>query len=129
MTLAPSGRRLLGVLGLALLALILREQRLGLFAPVTAHRVDGAWIQQNIVSYPAEVVGAAWDQDVDKDEVAAIISRLVNDGKLTNQVATTATRSYLSLQLQANRESFDGYERTLIDGLFSTAGRRPVRTK
>ena len=109
---------ILGVLALAVLALFVREQRLGRFAPVTADRVDGEWIQQNILSYPAEVVGAAWDQDVDKDEVTAIISRLVNEGKLTSQVATSPSRSYLSLQLQASRESFDGYERTLIDGLF-----------
>lgn len=109
---------ILGVLALAVLGLFVREQRLGRFAPVTADRVDAAWIEQNILTYPAEVVGAAWDQDVDKDEVAAVISRLVSEGKLTSQVATTASRSDLSLQLQAPRESFADYERTLIDGLF-----------
>ena len=123
---------ILGLLVLSVLGLLVREQRLGRFEPVTVDRVDADWIRQNILAYPAELVGAAWDQDVGKDEVTAIISRLASEGKLTSHVMSSATGTKLSLHLQTNRDAFEGYERTLIDGLFfdgrTTTSTDEVRT-
>ena len=109
---------ILGVLGLSIAGLLWREQRLGRFVPVRADRVDADWLRRNILVHPAEVVGAAWDQDVDKDEVVSIISRMVSEGKLTSQVRPGESSKNLALQLQVDRESLQGYERTLVDGLF-----------
>ena len=107
---------ILGGLVVAVLALVVREVRLGRFEPVSDPNVNAGWIQQHILGHRAELVGAAWDGDVGKDEVSAIIARLVSEGKLSSDV--TAPGSNLSLQLRVNRDSLDDYERTLIDGLF-----------
>jgi Predicted membrane protein (DUF2207) N-terminal domain len=109
---------ILGFLLLSIAWLLLREQRLGRFAAVQVD-VDADWIRQHIVARKAEVVGAAWDQDVDKDDVFALIARLVAEGKLASDVTSgSSRRGSLRLSLRVDRSQFDGYERALVDGLF-----------
>src|SRR5215203_5978703 len=87
--------------------------RAELFAPL--HRqVDEAWIRDHIVTHPAEVVAAAWDNHIESAEVVALIARLVAEGKLTSG----GKGKSMSLHLAADRETLDGYERALVDGLF-----------
>jgi hypothetical protein len=65
--------------------------------------------------HPPEVVGAAWDQSVDTDEVGALIARLVAERKVTGTVRKDGS---LGLALQVKRAELEGYERALIDALF-----------
>ncbi len=90
-----------------------RERWYGRFAPLHT-QVDEAWIREHIVKHPAEVVAAAWDNRVESAEVVALIARLVAEGKLTSG----GKGKSMSLHLAVDRETLDGYERALVDGLF-----------
>ena len=89
-----------------------RERWYGRFAPLNT-QVDEAWIREHIVSHPAEVVAAAWDNRIESAEVVALIARLVAEGKLTS-----SGKKSMSLHLAVDRDTLDGYERALVDGLF-----------
>lgn len=91
-----------------------RERWYGRFAPLHA-QVDEAWIREHILTHPAEVVAAAWDDQIESAEVVALIARLVAEGKLKS--GTTKKKS-MQLHLACDRDTLDGYERALVDGLF-----------
>src|SRR5262249_20853093 len=57
------------IFALLVLAFLMRERSLGRFASVDPIGVDGAWIENNILIDPAEVVGAAWDGRIGRSEV------------------------------------------------------------
>lgn len=90
-----------------------REHWYGRFAPLQA-QVDEAWIREHILKHPAEVVAAAWDTKIESAEVVALIARLVAEGKLTSG----AKKKSMTLHLAVDRDTLDGYERALVDGLF-----------
>jgi hypothetical protein len=52
---------LIGIFALLVLTFLMREGSLGRLAPVDPTSIDSSWIENNILTYPAEVVGAAWD--------------------------------------------------------------------
>jgi hypothetical protein len=95
-------------------ALYWRERSLGRFAPLSATPVTADWIRQHIVSQPAEVVGAVWDDSVGTEEVVALLARMTSEGKL----ASAVTPGSLALDLKVDRSRLGGYERALVDGLF-----------
>jgi len=97
------------------LAFFARERSMGRFAPVEPYGVDGGWIEDNILIYPAEVVGAAWDGRIGTSEVVALIARLTAEGKLKSNLEGTNS---MQLSLKVDRNKLNGYERALIDGLF-----------
>jgi uncharacterized membrane protein YgcG len=76
------------------------------------------WLEQNVLAYPAEVVGALWDRKVGPDEVAALVARLAADGTLR----TRAEGKELHLELLVDRAALEGYERALVDALFPDGG-------
>lgn len=90
-----------------------RERWYGRFAPLHGP-VDEAWIREHILTHPAEVVAAAWDDKIEGAEVVALIARLVAEGKLTSGTK----KKSMTLHLAADRNTLDGYERALVDGLF-----------
>jgi uncharacterized membrane protein YgcG len=105
---------ILGVFALGVVAFFVREQSLGRFAPVSAAGIDSRWIEQEILAHPAEVIGAAWDDKVGAPEVVALIARMTGEGKLESQASGTS----MTLRLKVDRETLDGHERALVDGLF-----------
>jgi hypothetical protein len=105
---------LLGVAGLAVLWLFVREHSYGRFAPLT-QQVDEAWLRDHILKYPAEVVGAAWDEGIDTPEVVALIARMVSEGKLESEIDSGAS---MTLRLKVDRKTLEGHERTLVERLF-----------
>ena len=103
------------IFALIVLSFFFRERRLGRFAEIHTAMIDTAWIEENIVAYPAEVVGAAWDGRVGAPEVVALIARMTAEGKLESEVDG---KHSMTLRLKVDRHKLDGYERALIDGLF-----------
>jgi uncharacterized membrane protein YgcG len=104
-----------GVLALLVLAFIARERSLGRFAPVDVAGIDGGWIENNILAYPAEVVGAAWDGRIGTSEVVALIARMTAEGKLESKVEG---KDSMRLSLKVDRARLNSHERALVDGLF-----------
>lgn len=110
---------LLGATALAMLGFFWREESWGRFVPVTTNQIDDRWIAEHILKYPAEVVGAAWDDSIGTPEVVALIARLVREGKLESEVAGNGSgKPSMTLRLKVDRSTLDGHERTLVDALF-----------
>lgn len=102
------------------------EQARGRFAPL-GRDVDEAWLREHVLSYPAEIVAAAWDEHVSAPEVVTLIARMVADGRLHSVVGTAKAGRKgkgadaappMTLRLAVDREALQGYERTLVDKLF-----------
>jgi len=116
----PLYERIALVAGLILVPFLLwqrllrREEKLGRFAPLNPSEITPQWIEQKLVTIPAEVAGAAWDEDVDKHEVSALLARWVAEEK----VRSTSSPGQMKLELRVPREAFEGHERELIDKLF-----------
>jgi hypothetical protein len=106
---------ILGVFALLVLAFMMRERSLGRFDPVDRTGVDDAWIQTNILAFPAEVVGAAWDGRIGTSEVVALIARMTAEGKLESKVED---KDSMKLSLKVGRDKLNDYERALVEGLF-----------
>jgi hypothetical protein len=100
-----------------------RDRALGRFergiAPST---IDRAWLEARLLATPPELVGAAWDRSVGSAEVAALLARLVQEGKLASEVERRRILFFemenLKLRLLVPRESLSAEERPVIDGLF-----------
>jgi uncharacterized membrane protein YgcG len=113
---------------LAMIVLLLGFRRsegaLGRFTPPAVPTDwDEAWLRDNVFLYRPEEVGALWDRTTGAPEVAAVLARLVGEGKLASRVENRRllglfSQDILHLTLQRDREDFDGYEGKLIDKLF-----------
>ncbi len=124
----PRGPRLAIVAGLAALAGLLlfrffaHERALGRYDPASVPpRPDRSWLEEHLFAMRPEVVGAVWDRRIGAAEVAAVLARLVAEGRLASSVRTEGRwfkRQILELELLADRSAFSDYERRLIDRLF-----------
>jgi hypothetical protein len=105
---------------LVLLRFFAGESRNGRFAPLPLSAVNRAWLDQNVLAQPAEVVGAAWDESVGGPEVAAVLARMVAEGKLESRVLPADGRGKpeLELSLRVDRETLPEPERALAKKLF-----------
>lgn len=96
-----------------------RRRELDLVAPlVPPERIDEGWLESEIFSQPAEVVGTAWDRAVGGAEVSALLARLVAEGKLGSRVEEEDGEPVLHLRRIAPLSSFPEHERELLEGLF-----------
>jgi hypothetical protein len=101
------------------LHLLISEWVRGRFARLDPDAVARpGWLEENVLAYPAEVVGALWDRKVGPDEVAALVARLAAEGTLR----TRAEGKELYLELLVDRETLEGYERALVDAFFPDGG-------
>jgi hypothetical protein len=114
---------ILGFTILATLWLFARERRLGRFAPLTT-AIDEAWLAEHILKHPAEVVAAAWDENVGSAEVTSLIARMVDEGLLRSSVSKgSSTSAEMNLQLLVDRATLKPHERVLVDKLFVDGGK------
>ena len=110
-----------------------REKGLGRYLPPEApSEWDEGWLAEHLFALRPEEAGALWDRRVGPAEVAAVLARLVAEGKLASEVRTRhglfVERDVLHLRLVADRAAFLSYERQLIDKLFFD-GRRETDTE
>ena len=113
---------LLTAVAYLLARLFSRERALGRFAPLDDPSViDESWLREHVLRHRPEVVGAAWDDSTGSAEVAAVLARLVSEGKLSSEVRANGRifrREVLALRRLVPRSTFNDYEGSLIDALF-----------
>lgn len=103
-----------------------KEAKRGRFDPLPVPREwDEEWLQKNVFDMRPEEVGVLWDQKIGPAEVAAVLARLVAEGKMTSEVRPgfklfgfAIGSSVLHLRLKVERRELAGYERELVDKLF-----------
>ncbi len=117
------GAILAGALLLLFARLVARERALGRFAegPRT-EEITREFIGEHLLAMLPEVAGATWDDTTSAPEVAAVLARLVQEGKLSSRVTTTKVlfveQQVLHLTLNVDRSSLAAHERALIASLF-----------
>lgn len=109
----------------ALLLLIFswRESRVGRFRPLLPlEDIDRAWLDKHVYVHLPEVVGVLWDCELGSTEVAAVLARMTQEGKLASRVEKGGVEGQmvpnLHLELKVPRDSLSGHEAELIDALF-----------
>ena len=122
---------LLGTMLAAAVILLLifswREARSGRFrALLPPDKIDRAWLDQHVYAHLPEVVGLLWDSDLGSTEVAAVLARMTQEGKLASHVEKSSAGKWrkpgLSLELKVPRNHLSGHEAELIDALFVDGG-------
>ncbi|HEX6926624.1 MAG TPA: hypothetical protein VF167_14475 [Longimicrobiaceae bacterium] len=105
---------------LVLLALLRRGRDLARAAPLTPpEEIDAEWLERHIFVHPPEIVGTAWDRAVSEAEVAALLARLVEEGKLSSRVEPDEKgEPVLHLRRIAPLDAFAPHERDLLEALF-----------
>lgn len=118
---------------LAMLALYVlfrqEEARRGRFEPLPGPRDwDEAWLRENVLDLRPEEVGALWDRKTGAPEVAAVLARMVAEGKLESWVTPgfkllgiSFSSGVLHLRLKVQRFQLAGYELALVEKLFLDA--------
>jgi hypothetical protein len=112
---------LLGGTALFVFLFVRRERAVGRFQPLPdPASIDRGWLDANVFKFPPEVVGAAWDDRTGAAEVAAVIARLVQEGKLSSSIDKGGflKSDDLVLKLLQPKASFQGYEAALVKSLF-----------
>jgi uncharacterized membrane protein YgcG len=99
------------------------ERDLGRFdTPVPLDQIDEDWLKVHVFNLKPEVVGAVWDRHTASAEVAALLARLVQEGKLQTHVTEHGWSIFktttMHLKLLCDRKELDSYERQLITRLF-----------
>ena len=112
---------LVAVIGSMVRRFFTEEEARGRFVPIfPADAVDRAWLSQHVFNVPPEVVGAAWDNTTASPEVAAMIARMVLEGKLASRVEPKKRKDVLHLELKVPRADLSKEERKLVDALFES---------
>ena len=92
-----------------------REASLGRFhEPAPPDTIDEAWLGRRLFSLLPEEAGALWDESIGAPEVTAVLARLTAEQKLESQ----ASEKEMTMRLKAPIESFQGYEKELVEALF-----------
>ena len=107
-----------GVAVVVVLWFVWDQQRIGRFGGQAPLAPASDWFDMTLARFPAEVVGAAWDDTVSAKEVKAILTRLILEEKLSADVRKADGSEMLVLRLLVPRTSFRGYEGLLVSSLF-----------
>ncbi|MGH9321947.1 MAG: DUF2207 domain-containing protein [Vicinamibacteria bacterium] len=100
-----------------------QEDAIGRFEPlIPLSSIGDAWLEENVFSMLPEEVGAAWDDSTAAPEVAAVLARMVSQGKLRTEVYRTKglfkSEENLRMELLVDRNTLKGYESSLVRALF-----------
>lgn len=102
---------------------VAHEKRNGRYAPLPSiAAIDDAWLAEHVFKHRPEHVGSLWDDRTGAAEVAAILARLVQEGKLTSRIEQRRRLMHredvLHLAIPSPRPTFNAYESALIKALF-----------
>jgi uncharacterized membrane protein YgcG len=109
------------------------ENSLNRFADILpTEAINQQWLDKELFIHKPEVVGATWDKTTSTAEVAAVLARLVQEGRMKSwmepyvlpffNIRIPGIRPILHLRLLEPKKSFKGYENQLIKGLFVGEG-------
>src|SRR5262249_40585722 len=76
---------------------------------------------EHVFKYPPEKVGSLWDNTVGGPEVAAVLARLVQEGKLKSRIETRGwlfKSDVLHLEMPTPHPALNAYEEALTRALF-----------
>jgi uncharacterized membrane protein YgcG len=104
------------------------ERRNGRFVPPpSASSIDDAWLAEHVFAHRPERVGSLWDNSTGASEVAAVLARLVQEGKLASRIESRShfwqSGNVLQLEIPTPRPEFNAYENALIKALFVAGDR------
>jgi len=107
---------------------VVSERRSTRWAPMPLPPVTPEWLRANVLALAPEVAGAMWDDRTSAPEVAAVLARLVAEGKLRSTVRREKvlffTRQVLELEMPKGRGVFRGHDRALVEALFASGETR-----
>lgn len=114
---------LIGLVFAGAIVIVRRERERGRFEPIEdPSSIDAAWLQEHLLRFGPEDVGAAWDGDISTHEVMAILARMAQAGQLTSEVKTSGRwifkRHVMHLELLVDVESLPPTDRALARKLF-----------
>ncbi len=92
-----------------LIGFIVRERR-----RLVRPGVDDAWVEQNVLAHPPEVIGTAWDGTVGQPELAALLARMEQEGKVSTRVEGLEMR----MRLLVDRATLKDRELEIVEALF-----------
>jgi uncharacterized membrane protein YgcG len=99
------------------------ERNRGLFLTLPKEsEIDRTWIEAHVLAMKPELAGVARDVRVGSSDVAALLARLEQEGKIASVVRAGSPNGThyedLELELLVPRDQFTGYERKLVDQFF-----------
>jgi uncharacterized membrane protein YgcG len=122
---APSsvawGMALLFALGVAALVFdfVRREKARGRFICTSLEQIDEHWLEENVLRFEPEIVGAAIDNKIGAPEVAAILAALAKEKKIETRVEQRRLkRPLLHMKLLVPITEIEGHRRALLKRLF-----------
>lgn len=91
--------------------------------------IDGGWLEKHILSELPEIIGYMYDNRSGPAEVAAILARLTQEGRITSSVEPRRLRApLLRMALQATGRDLLVQEGQLVQMFSSTDRTKPTRT-
>lgn len=104
------------------------ETAKGRFAPlVPVSEIDEAWLSGHVLNRLPEEIGSLWDLQTGAAEVAAILARMTQEGKLKSYVTEKYfwifKQPVLHLELAVQRSELPATEHKLINKLFPQGNR------
>jgi uncharacterized membrane protein YgcG len=122
---APSsiawGMALLFALGVAALVFdfLRREKARGRFVCTPLEQIDERWLEENVLRFEPEIVGAAIDNKIGAPEVAAILAALAKEKKIETRVEQRRLkRPLLHMKLLVPITAIEGHRHALLKRLF-----------
>lgn len=96
-----------------------REKARGRFVCIPTEQVDERWLEENVLRFQPEIVGAAIDNKIGAPEVAGILAALANEKKIETRVEQRRMkRPLLHMKLLVPLSEIEGHRRALLKRLF-----------
>lgn len=98
---------------------VTREQARGRFVCTPLEQIDERWLEENVLRFKPEIVGAAIDNKIGAPEVAGIIAALANEKKIETTVEQRRMkRPLLHMKLLVPIAEIQGHRHALLKRLF-----------
>ena len=96
-----------------------RERARGRFVLTPPEQIDERWLEENVLRFKPEIVGAAIDNKIGAPEVAGILAALANEKKIETTVEQRRMkRPRLCMKLLVGMDQIEGHWHALLKRLF-----------